>query len=96
MKDKGTIIAIVLGILVLGFAMIIKPKKVVKRKRRKRTTPAGSRGGQTKRPSVSGANNSLRASAGIRKDKKYENFTAREKKLFNLAKARRARKRKTA
>ena len=83
------------GVVLLSviLAFVFSPKKKTKRKtkRRKKTTTRSTTRSSGKKRTTGGK--SLRAEAGIRKDKKESNFTDIERKRFNMAKARRARRR---
>ena len=86
----GALLFLVIVIVAFGRSGSKKTRRSYKRKK----GSAKKASSRSKKRSVSkGARNTLRKMAGIREGKKYVNMTLKEKRSYNLAKARRARKR---
>lgn len=83
---------IVGGVGVIVLALIFRPKKKRQRSNRKKTTQS-KRSRSTSRKSSTGGSR-IKKEAGLATAKKYADMNQRQKRLYNLAKARLARKRK--
>lgn len=80
--------------LIIWTFLRAKKKPNRKPKRRKRSTPRTMKN-QKRRPKNT-TNAKIRNEAGLKTERKYEDMTPKQKRLFNLAKARLSRKKAKA